>query len=265
MSTEVYRLVDSHLHLDEIEDVEKAIYEAKQVGVVALIAVGQDYESNLKVLELSEKHKAFVYPALGLHPWSLGDMDNAQVALNLRLVEENIGRAVAIGEIGLDYHKKVKAAVGRERQKEVFKAMLELARREDKPVSVHSRYAWKDGFDLVKETGVSKAVFHWYTGFSSVLREIIAEGYFISATPAAEYHDEHRRAIKETPLENLLLETDSPVTYGRETRYESRPSDITRALGAVARLKGLEEGVVAEQTTANAVRLFSLTAQVITT
>jgi TatD DNase family protein len=265
MSTEVYRLVDSHVHLDEIVDVERAIHEAKQVGVVALIAVGQDYESNLKVLELSEKHRAFVYPALGLHPWSLGDMGNAQIALNLRLVEENIARTVAIGEIGLDYHKKVKAAAGKERQKEVFKAMLELARREDKPVSVHSRYAWKDGFDLVKEAGVSKAVFHWYAGFSSVLREIIAEGYFISATPAGEYHDEHKRAIKEIPLENLLLETDSPVTYGRETRYESRPSDIIRALGAVAQVKGLGRGVVAEQTTENAVRLFGLTEQVKTT
>ncbi len=260
MGTEVYRLVDTHAHLDEIEDIERAIQEAKQVGVVALIAVGQDYESNVKVLELSEKHKAFVYPALGLHPWSLGYMGNAQVDLNLRLVEENIERTVAIGEIGLDYHKKVKALAGKVRQKEVFKDMLELARRKDKPVSVHSRYAWKDCFDLVKESKVRTAVFHWYTGFSSVLREIIAEGYFISATPAAEYHDEHKRAIKETPLENLLLETDSPATYGRETRYESRPSDIIRALGAVAQLKGLGRGVVAEQTTGNAVRLFGLTA-----
>jgi len=258
VGTEAYRLVDSHAHLDEIEDIERAIQEAKQVGVIALIAVGQDYESNLKVLELSEKHRAFVYPALGLHPWSLGDMGSVQVDLNLRLVEENIERTVAIGEIGLDYDKRVKAAAGKERQKEVFKDMLELARRGDKPVSVHSRYAWKDGFDLVKASGVRKAVFHWYTGLSSVLREIIAEGYFISATPAAEYHDEHKRAIKETPLEHLLLETDSPVTYGRETRYESRPSDVIRALGAVAQLKGLARGVVAEQTTRNAVRLFCL-------
>lgn len=265
MSTEVYRLVDSHVHLDEVEDVERAIHEAKQVGVVALVAVGQDYESNLKVLELSGKHRAFVYPALGLHPWSLGEMGSAQIALNLRLVEENVERAAAIGEIGLDYHKEVKAMAGKERQKEAFKTMLDLARREDKPVSVHSRYAWKDCFDLVKESKVGKAVFHWYTGFSGVLREIIAEGYFISATPAGEYHDEHRRAIKEAPLENLLLETDSPVTYGRESKYESRPSDVIRALGAVAQLKGLEKEIVAEQTTVNAVRLFGLAARVKTT
>jgi TatD DNase family protein len=167
---------------------------------------------------------------------------------------------VAIGEVGLDYHKRVRAVADKERQREAFKAMLDLARRYDKPVSVHSRYSWKDSFDLVKESAVEKAVFHWYTGFSNVLREIIAEGYFISATPAGEYHDEHRRAIKETPLESLLLETDSPVSYGRETRYESRPSDIIRSLKAVAQIKGLEESIVAQRTTSNAIRLFGLTA-----
>jgi len=260
MNIEAYRLVDSHAHLDEIEDIERAILDAKQVGVVALIAVGQDYESNLKVLEFSEKYESFVYPALGLHPWSLGNMDAAQIALNLRLVEDNIERVVAIGEVGLDYHKRVRAVADKERQREAFKAMLDLARRYDKPVSVHSRYSWKDSFDLVKESAVEKAVFHWYTGFSSVLREIIAEGYFISATPAGEYHDEHRRAIKETSLESLLLETDSPVSYGRETRYESRPSDIIRSLKAVAQIKGLEESIVAQRTTSNAIRLFGLTA-----
>ncbi|MFC1848460.1 TatD family hydrolase [Chloroflexota bacterium] len=258
MSDEIYRLVDSHVHLDEIDDVDRAVKEAKDVGVMALVAVGQDYESNLKVIDLSEKYKSFVYPALGLHPWNLGDMTAAQIDRILRLVEDNIEGIVAIGEIGLDYHKRVKARADKDRQQEVFKEMLALARRYEKPVSVHSRYSWKDSFDLVKESGVAKAVFHWYTGFSSVLREIITEGYFISATPAAEYHDEHRRAIKETPLESLLLETDAPVHYGRETRYESRPADILRSLAAVAQLKGLEKGLVAGQATANTINVFGI-------
>jgi TatD DNase family protein len=137
--------------------------------------------------------------------------------------------------------------------------VLELAGRYDKPVSVHSRYSWKDSFDLVKASGVKRAVFHWYTGFSSVLREIIAGGYFISATPAAEYHDEHRRAIRETPLENLLLETDCPVTYGRETKYQALPADVIRSLGAAAQIKNIAENVVADKTTENALRFFCLT------
>jgi Tat protein secretion system quality control protein TatD with DNase activity len=91
-----------------------------------------------------------------------------------------------------------------------------------------------------------------------VLREIIAAGYFISATPAAEYHDEHRRAVRETPIENLLLETDCPVRYGREAKWESRPSDILRTLKAVSQLRGIPDDILAETTTKNAVRFFGL-------
>lgn len=258
MSTEIYKLVDTHAHLDEIEDLDKAIEKGKQAGLVAIIAVGQDYESNLKILDIAEKHKHFVFPALGLHPWNLGNLDASKVDLTLRQIEDNIEKAVGIGEIGLDYDKRVIAAADKERQKEAFKAVLELAARYDKPVSVHARYSWKDSFDLVKESGVKRAVFHWYTGFSSVLREIITEGYSISATPAGEYHDEHRRAIRETPLQNLLLETDCPVTYGRETKYQARPADVIRSLGAVAQIKGVSENVVADKTTENALRFFDL-------
>jgi len=258
MSIKTYQLIDTHAHLDEVEDLDKAIGEAREAGVIAIIAVGQDYESNPKTLDIAEKYKDIVHPALGLHPWSLGKMDASKIDLTLKQIEDNIERTVGIGEIGLDYDKRVIAAADKERQKEAFKAVLELARRYDKPVSVHARYSWKDSFDMVKESRIRRAVFHWYTGFSSVLREIINEGYFISATPAAEYHDEHRRAIRETPLENLLLETDCPVTYGRETKYQALPADVIRSLGAVAQIKGVTESLIAGQTTENAVKFFDL-------
>jgi len=253
-----YEVIDTHAHLDEIDGLDRVISEAKRIGVKAIIAVGQDYESNCRVLEIAEQYRSFVYPALGLHPWNLGAMDKMQIDRNYQFIEDNIASIVGIGEIGLDYHKRVKAVAGKEQQQDVLRSMLELARKNNKPVSLHSRYAWKDCLELVKESGVKRAVFHWYTGLSSVLREIIDRGYWISATPAGEYHDEHKRAIRETPQENLLLETDSPVKYGRDERYESRPSDITRSLRAVALIKGLDEAEVASCTTENAIRLFGL-------
>ena len=91
-----------------------------------------------------------------------------------------------------------------------------------------------------------------------MLREIVDAGYFISCTPAAEYHEEHRRAIKETPIEQLLLETDCPVVYGRENKYRSQPSDILISLKAVASIKEGNEIAIAEQTTHNAKHLFSI-------
>jgi TatD DNase family protein len=125
---------------------------------------------------------------------------------------------------------------------------------------IHSRYAWKDAFDMVKESGVERAVFHWYTGTSSVLRDIVENGYYLSATPAVEYHDEHRRAIKEIPTERLMLETDCPVTYrrGTEEEFEARPADVLRVLKGVSAMRGIDEETLAGTTTANARRFLGI-------
>jgi len=252
------KLIDTHAHLDEIEDLPVALGDASDVGVVAIIAVGTDYNSNQRVLEISQQYRKLVYPALGLHPWQLGEMESSEVERTLYQIEENIGEAIAIGEVGLDYDKRVKARVSRDRQQAVFGEVMGLATKHRKPALIHSRYAWKDALALAIQAGVKEAVFHWYTGPSSVLREIIAREYFISATPASEYHAEHRRAVREAPLLKLLLETDSPVQYGRESRYVSAPRDVRRSLSAVAAIKGMEEEALAEQTTQNSLRLFPM-------
>lgn len=251
-------VIDTHAHLDEIEDLEPTLARARESGVVAIIAVGTNHQTNLKVMEISHQYPGFIYPALGLHPWELGTMEAAQVDNALKFIEDNTSDIVVIGEIGLDYDKRVIKVATKERQKEVLKRLLALSKEHKKPVSLHSRYAWKDCFDIVKEAGIEKAVFHWFTGFSSVLREILDAGYYISATPASEYHEEHRRAIRETPLEKLLLETDCPVFHGRETRYRSQPADVVRSLKAIAAIKDIDEAIIAQQTTANAIDLFSL-------
>jgi TatD DNase family protein len=113
---------------------------------------------------------------------------------------------------------------------------------------------------MVVSAGLEKAVFHWYTGTSGVLRDIIERGYYISVTPAVEYHEEHRRAVKEAPLDRLLLETDCPVVYqrGTEKEFKSSPADAMRSLKGAAVLKGKSEEKLAEITTQNAVRLFGL-------
>ena len=250
----VYRLVDSHAHLEELEDLDTAIQRARQAGAIAIIAVGSDYESNSHVLEIAAKYPSLVYPALGLHPGSL-DEDASSLERDLRFIEDRMEDTVAIGEVGLDYDKRVVSRSGKDMQKETFRCVLTLAKRYDKPAIIHSRYAWRDSFSLAEDAGVEKAVFHWYTGPTNVLKDILGRGYFVSATLAADYHAEHRRAIKETPLQNLLLETDSPVVY---RGHQAEPADVSRVLQATAELKGLPPEVVAEATTENALRLFRL-------
>lgn len=254
----MHKLIDSHAHLDELEDLDLILEEAKRVGLVAIVSVGSNQRSNAKTLEIAQKYPGFVYPALGLHPWELGVLGASGIEDNLRFIEQNIASAVAVGEIGLDYDKRVVKEASKELQKEVLSQLLNIAKMYSKPAIIHSRYAWKDALQMVQDVGIHKAVFHWFTGFSSVLKGILDAGYFISATPAGEYHEEHRRAIKEAPLSRLLLETDCPVSYGRETRYESRPADILRSLKAVSQLKDIAEAEVANGTTRNAIAFFCL-------
>ncbi len=253
----MHRLIDTHAHLEGIKNLEQALTEAKAANIVAIIGVGSDYESNQIVLQLAQVYKDFIYPALGLHPWFQKD---SEIDRNLEFIKAHINEAVAIGEIGLDYHKRIRAISEKDLQKRVLREVLRIAKTHKKPVIIHSRYAWRDSLSLVEEAQLEKAVFHWYTGPSSVLRDIVDQGYFLSATPAIECHEEHRRAIKEVPLERLLLETDSPVVYGqgRGFEYESRPADVLRALRSAAELKGVSEAQIADATTNNAIRLFSL-------
>lgn len=133
-----------------------------------------------------------------------------------------------------------------------------MAKKHRKPVIIHSRYAWRDALTLAEEARIEKAVFHWYTGPTSVLRDIVQRGYLISATPATEYHHEHRRAVKDVALENLLVETDSPVRYGLEAKWQAEPADVLRSLKAVAQLKGIDEPELARITSNNAIRFFVL-------
>ena len=253
----MYKLIDTHAHLDELQNLDSMLEAAREAGVIAVVAVGSNRQSNTRTLQISQEHRRFVHPALGLHPWELANLGPSEIDDNLRFIEQNIALAVAVGEIGLDYDKRVLKVASRELQQEVLNRLLTIAKEHDKPAVIHSRYAWKDALGLVQEAGVEKAVFHWFTGFSSVLKDIIDGGYFVSATPAAEYHGEHRRAMREAPLQKLLLETDCPVTYGREVRYESRPIDVLRGLKAVSQLKGVDEATIAEQTTRNAIEFFS--------
>jgi len=241
--------------LEEIENLELAIEKAKSAGLVAIIAVGSDYQSNNRVLEIAERYSGFVYPALGMHP---GRLEVSLVKQNLKFIEDHLFEAKGIGEIGLDYDKRIIKIAPKELQKSVIKEVLLIANKYQKPVIIHSRYAWRDALTLAEDTRIQKAVFHWYTGPTSVLGDIVSRGYLISATPAAEYHQEHRRAVKAVALENLLIETDSPVSYGVELKWKAEPADTLRALKAVAQVRGISEQELAQITTNNAIKFFDL-------
>ncbi len=241
-------LIDVHAHLDQLTDLAESLQEAKIADVDGVIAVGMDVGSNRKVLQIAEANPGYVYPALGYHPWEIRE---EEVDGNLSFIRDHVEEGVALGEIGLDYKIKVK----KELQWRVFERLLDMALESDRPVIVHCRFSHRRAFEMVKERKIKRAVFHWYSGPVDLLDKILSMGYFISATPALVYSPPHREAIQRAPIERILLETDTPVSYqGRE----ARPKDVRVSLEEVSKLKRLEPSLVAMQTTANASEFFQI-------
>lgn len=243
-----YSVIDGHVHLDQIKDLDRTLADARNAGVSGIIAVGMDLDSNRRTLELARIHSGYIHPAIGYHPLNIRGED---IPATLEFIARHIDSAVAIGEIGLDYKAKVKKNL----QKEAFARILEIASRHDKTVIIHARLSHARCYEMATVAGIRKAVFHWYSGPIDLLEKILQEGYFISATPALQYSPKHREAILKAPIDRILLETDSPVIYGE---IESRPADVLIPLGEVARVKGMGLHEVARITRENTIELFGL-------
>ena len=243
-----YPLIDTHVHLDEMADPDEAVLEARKAGVMALVAVGMDLVSNGKVLELSRRYPGVVYPAVGYHPWKV---EISGLRANLEFLRSQADRAVAIGEVGLDY----KIGVPRQIQQGVFQDILDLALEKDLPLIVHARLAHEEAFEMIRKQGLQKAVFHWYSGPVDILKELLLHRYFISATPALAYSPKHREAVSLAPLKQILIETDAPTAY---QGVNSTPAQVRQTLTELAKLKRVEPEEAALKTTQNARDFFGL-------
>lgn len=241
-------MIDAHAHLNELQDLEGALKRAREAGLTGIVAVGMDLAANRATLELARRHQGFIYPAIGYHPWSLKP---EEVEENLAFVREHLEECVALGEVGLDYQAKPKKRL----QQQVFAALLEIAARQQRPVIVHTRFSQHRAHALVKEAGIAKAVFHWYSGPLEVLGNILADGYFISATPALSYSPPHQAAVAAAPLSRILLETDAPVEYQGKV---SEPADLMWTAREVSRVKGVPLEEVIRLTTANTRGFFGI-------
>jgi TatD DNase family protein len=241
-------LIDTHVHLDQIESVEQVIQTARQAEIRGIIAVGMNPASNCKILELADQFAGMVYPAVGYHPWSI-KADEAEASI--RFIENKLDDSVALGEVGLDYKVKVKKPL----QREVFSRLLQLAKDKNKPVIVHSRLSHSRTHQMVAESGVEKVVFHWYSGPLDILDRILADGFCVSATPALAYSSPHRAAIAKAPLERILIETDAPVKYRDKI---SEPADLRITLRELGHLKKVPQDRLASVTTENAKRFFGI-------
>ncbi|MCW7076665.1 MAG: TatD family hydrolase [Candidatus Syntrophoarchaeum sp.] len=244
-------LVDAHCHIDFKrfdKDRDQVIQRAKDAGLILIINSGVDYETNLSSLKLASDHD-FIKVTLGLNPNMIVETD---VDLTLDLIEKRSSDAIGIGEVGLDYYR---GKVAPAEQKEVFLRTIELARELDMPIILHSRDAEEDCFELVKD--LDRVIFHCYGGNASLMEKIVEKGFYVSLATVICYSKDHRKVVERVPLENLLIETDSPfLSPFRGKRNE--PAYVLEAAQKIAGIKGIEIEEVARMSLQNVKNVYGI-------
>jgi TatD DNase family protein len=256
------RLVDAHAHLGAAEfdaDREAVLERARSAGVKAVVVVGEtlaDAEKNLRLAAgdgISAIAAAMMRPTAGLYPTVL---DRDQAASLDALIRRERSRLIAIGEVGLD-HWKVQDAGERETQRDIFLGFVRLAAETGLPLNVHSRSAGKATIDLLLEAGAKRVLLHAFDGRAATALPAVEAGFFFSVPPSIVRSPQKQKLVRRLPLENLLVETDSPV-LGPEAGARNEPANVTISVTAIATLKQLHEDEVIDAVEENQCRLFGL-------
>lgn len=251
-------LIDTHCHLDFPEfdrDRDEVIKRACDQGVTSIINVGSSILSSQRSLELSLKYQN-VYSVVGIHPHEADSFDNkAQDAIS-RLAEDK--KALAIGEIGLDYFKNFSRKTN---QLRLFLYQINLAKKLNLPIVIHTRCAEEDTLKVLKEAMPIKAVVHCFSSGFEFLEEALRLGFFISFTSNITYKkaDSLREMVKLVPLDRLMLETDAPFLSPEGFRGKrNEPMQIRLLAEFVAKIRGSSFDEIAKRTTGNALDFFRI-------
>ena len=249
-------LIDTHCHIykSEMENAQEIIKEAAK-NDISIILNGTDPQSNLEILELSDKYNN-VYAALGyFHTFADKITDEYISLLDSQLENDKV---IAVGEIGLDYYYTKE---NKDKQKELFEEMLNLARNHDLPVIVHSRSSIQDTFDILKKHDVVGSM-HCYQGSAEMAQQFIKLGFYIGiGGPITHTNNKKtRRMLKKIDINHILVETDSPYLTPKEKKGEENTSlNLKYIIRKIAEELGMQEDEVIRITTQNAKRLFNLT------
>ena len=255
-------IFETHAHYDDDrfkDDRDETIKRVHEKGVAPIINVGASIGSTMTTIELAKKYD-FIYAAVGVHPSDIADLNEETFAwLREQTAWE---RTVAVGEIGLDYYWDKEPEV-QARQRESFSRQLQLAKKLDKPVIIHSRDAAKDTLDVMAAEGGSqlRAVIHCFSYTKETAREFQKWDYYFGIGGVLTFKNAKKlkEAAAELPIERILLETDCPYLAPEPYRGKRNSSlYLPQVVAALAELKGLSCQEIEDITWHNGCRFYGL-------
>ena len=261
-------LIDTHSHIYEPEfdaDREDALNRCIDAGVELLMLPAIDKDSYERMFSLSRSYAQMVRPMMGLHPTSVNENDAwrddlALVDRYLQSPPEGISRFWGVGEIGLDLYWSTEY---KQQQIEAFEAQIEMALKYDLPIVVHTRNAWAEMCEVMERYAGRglRGVFHAFSDDVESYQKLKKCGDFLFGVGGVVTFKKSKIAevVKQMDLGDIILETDCPYLTPVPHRGERNESSYVQFVCAkVAELKDIDYQVVAEQTTANAKRIFKL-------
>ena len=246
--------IDTHCHIfkEYYDNITEVINEMKDN---IMIVSGYNSSSNKEVIELVNKYPN-VYGTIGLHPEEVNNISEN----SFDFIIENINnpKIVGIGEIGLDYHY---VSDNKELQKDIFIKQMNIARKYNKTVVIHSRDAILDTVNIIKEYQDLKIVMHCYSSSLEVARDLIKMNVKLGIGGVVTFKNgvKLKEVVQNITIENLLLETDSPYMSPEPLRgNQNKPYNCYLIAKKIAELKGISLESVLKITTSNAISQFDL-------
>lgn len=259
MDGERFWVFDTHCHLDDArfdEDREEAYQKMLDAGVKRCICVGSDLPSSQRCLEFARKHEN-AFAAVGVHPHEAKDAPPDYLDQLREMLQDP--KAVALGEIGLDYYYDLSP---RDIQKRVMAEQMELALQLDVPVIFHIRDAHGDMVDFIRNSEkLPSGVIHCFSGSSEIAKEYARMGFYISFAGPLTFKKAPNlwEAACQVPLEKLLVETDSPYLSPEPFRgRRNEPAHVVWVMKKMAALREIPEEEMAKITWENACRFYRL-------
>ena len=252
-------MIDSHCHIDCIENPESAIEESIAKGMRAIVTSALNIEEAEKVFLLKKRFPNTLYVCLGVHPMEIDVYTDDYISF----IKTNRKNIVAVGEIGLD---GMKATHNYEKTKEVFSEMIDVSIGLKLPIVVHSRdgkiKAINDAIKILSERNAKNVMLHCFSGNENNLKDALDRGYYISYATNICWTKKHPQLAKQTPLEQMLLETDAPWLDPDSSvdniKLNNRPWKIAKSAEVIASVKNVPKEDVLKITEANARKLFNI-------
>lgn len=256
-------LIDTHSHIHFPNyglDPEEVWQESVEKGVTGMIVVGCRLEDSQGAIKFAAKHDN-VWAAVGLHPHEAGEIlaiPSAKIAFEALLSNPAEDKVVAIGECGLDYYYE---NASKESQKELLHYQLKLASEHDLPVIFHVRDAFNDFWPIYDQHKIKNGVVHSFTGVKKDVEEALRRNLYIGLNGIVTFSksEEQLNAIKDIPLESVVVETDAPYLTPKPFRGKiCKPEHVELTAKFLAEHRGEPFELFASSTTDNARRLFNV-------